>query len=573
MLTFTMGTLFGHSGEMISTNLIAHKSLAREAVTVRETAAKHGFDDVVMAFAEFECRQLSADAGDAALTSEMSTQDYLLLKTRADEAFRAGLHSAAAACYSSLIDVLTQRGEYEPKQLAILYSNRSACSVALSRPHHALADARRSVELAPEWAKAHSRLGTALLLFDHRVRLAASAFADAAALDPTYGERALLVAEQANQQKLDHSRSAIQRILEGLSPVVLRRFQEGLQQDASKVIINAAWLGLSSTDDPPQGSQARTLLLAHASSMQAIQHLLSDVGRVRINSQKELDELNEEGKIESSQEYNAIQTTLRQGGLVELLLEVSGLCRSELVQERLSNAFIVDPRAMEFMPDFILGDRTRNEIVQKLSALFAPFPQMYVDLKILPSTRYRHCLEASGGARSLLLHFANLYQRHSDLNIQARMERVPIENKQGRSLSAAVYREQILQAFIFLVRTEVMLIGSTLSVGDSTDLRTRQTHCRTALELITTGQEVMPAELWQHTSVNQPTFIRGLRGRLLDMLLLEPRRDAEMRLEMKQHAEAILASIDAGERRPGGVDIAMKFHVCIQFVRHAAYLL
>ena len=103
MLTFTMGTLFGHSGEMISTNLIAHKSLAREAVTVRETAAKHGFDDVVMAFAEFECRQLSADAGDAALTSEMSTHDYLLLKTRADEAFRAGLHSAAAACYSSLI--------------------------------------------------------------------------------------------------------------------------------------------------------------------------------------------------------------------------------------------------------------------------------------------------------------------------------------------------------------------------------------------------------------------------------------------------------------------------------------
>ena len=77
---------------------------------IGKIAAKHGFDDVVMAFAEFERRQLSADAGDAALTSKMSTQDYLLLKTRADEAFRAGLHSAAQASSESRIDSQVETG-------------------------------------------------------------------------------------------------------------------------------------------------------------------------------------------------------------------------------------------------------------------------------------------------------------------------------------------------------------------------------------------------------------------------------------------------------------------------------
>lgn len=46
---------------------------------------------------------------------------------------------------------------------AVFFSNRSACYASLDDYPNALADAQKAVALKPDWSKAYSRLGLALL--------------------------------------------------------------------------------------------------------------------------------------------------------------------------------------------------------------------------------------------------------------------------------------------------------------------------------------------------------------------------------------------------------------------------
>ncbi|KAJ2052186.1 Hsp90 cochaperone [Coemansia sp. S16] len=82
----------------------------------------------------------------------MSTANEL--KAKGNEAFAAGNHTAA-------IDFFSQAIELDPTN-HVLYSNRSASQSSLKKYTEALADAEKTVELMPAWAKGYSRKGAAL---------------------------------------------------------------------------------------------------------------------------------------------------------------------------------------------------------------------------------------------------------------------------------------------------------------------------------------------------------------------------------------------------------------------------
>jgi len=87
----------------------------------------------------------------------------LQLKLDGNALMEMGDPSAAEAAYSAAINLLPVRGA--ASTLHILYSNRSAARLAQvgRNPLDALADAQASMELAPQWFRAHSRAGDALL--------------------------------------------------------------------------------------------------------------------------------------------------------------------------------------------------------------------------------------------------------------------------------------------------------------------------------------------------------------------------------------------------------------------------
>ncbi|OQR88005.1 hypothetical protein ACHHYP_07713 [Achlya hypogyna] len=74
-------------------------------------------------------------------------------KLRGNELFAAGQ-------YAQAVDAFTEAINLEPSN-AIFYSNRSGAYLKLNRGADAIADAKKCVELRPEWAKGYSRLGTA----------------------------------------------------------------------------------------------------------------------------------------------------------------------------------------------------------------------------------------------------------------------------------------------------------------------------------------------------------------------------------------------------------------------------
>mmetsp|Transcript_53835 Transcript_53835/g.122722 ORF Transcript_53835/g.122722 Transcript_53835/m.122722 type:complete len:565 (+) Transcript_53835:67-1761(+) len=75
-------------------------------------------------------------------------------KTNGNAAFKAGNHQEAIRFYSMAL-------ELDPAN-AVLYSNRSAAFLASGEAKSkALVDAAKCVELRPDWAKGHSRLGAA----------------------------------------------------------------------------------------------------------------------------------------------------------------------------------------------------------------------------------------------------------------------------------------------------------------------------------------------------------------------------------------------------------------------------
>ncbi len=76
-------------------------------------------------------------------------------KAKGDDAFRSKNFSNAISEYTNAIT-------FDP-EMHILYSNRSAAYLANSEKSRALADAKKCVELKPDFVKGHSRLAAAML--------------------------------------------------------------------------------------------------------------------------------------------------------------------------------------------------------------------------------------------------------------------------------------------------------------------------------------------------------------------------------------------------------------------------
>ena len=97
-------------------------------------------------------------------------------KAKGNAAFSAGRYEEAARHFSDAIALAP--GNH------VLYSNRSAALASLHRYSDALADAQKTVELKPDWAKGYSRLGAAHLGLGDAAS-AVAAYEKGLALDPT----------------------------------------------------------------------------------------------------------------------------------------------------------------------------------------------------------------------------------------------------------------------------------------------------------------------------------------------------------------------------------------------------
>ena len=73
------------------------------------------------------------------------------LKTEGNAAVQRGDHAQAVEKYTAAIALADT--------VHVYYSNRCAAFINLKRWEEAVADARRTVELAPDWPKGHLRLG------------------------------------------------------------------------------------------------------------------------------------------------------------------------------------------------------------------------------------------------------------------------------------------------------------------------------------------------------------------------------------------------------------------------------
>jgi stress-induced-phosphoprotein 1 len=97
-------------------------------------------------------------------------------KAKGNAAFSAGRYEEAARHFTDAIALAP--GNH------VLYSNRSAALASVHRYSEALADAEKTVELKPDWAKGYSRLGAAHLGLGDAAS-AVAAYEKGLALDPT----------------------------------------------------------------------------------------------------------------------------------------------------------------------------------------------------------------------------------------------------------------------------------------------------------------------------------------------------------------------------------------------------
>lgn len=99
------------------------------------------------------------------------------LKAEANTLVAAGDHAKA-------LKLLTQAISMKPADAHLYHSNRSLCALSTQDYKLAITDAEKCIELKPEWAKGHSRLGAALF-FSGKVNEAAKAYAKGLGVDPT----------------------------------------------------------------------------------------------------------------------------------------------------------------------------------------------------------------------------------------------------------------------------------------------------------------------------------------------------------------------------------------------------
>ncbi|KAJ0048056.1 hypothetical protein Pint_15937 [Pistacia integerrima] len=96
-------------------------------------------------------------------------------KAKGNAAFSAGDHEAAVRHFSDAIALAPSNH--------VLYSNRSAAYASLNNFAEALADAKKTVELKPDWPKGYSRLGAAYV-GSHNYGDAISAYKKGLEIDP-----------------------------------------------------------------------------------------------------------------------------------------------------------------------------------------------------------------------------------------------------------------------------------------------------------------------------------------------------------------------------------------------------
>jgi len=107
-------------------------------------------------------------------------------KRLGDEAFGRGDYFSALRAYSRRLDEALAQGEDGSQDAAIVLSNSSACFAKLGCHEEALADARRALELRPDWGRAWSRAGyAASMLGADRMQEAMDCYLKAVEFDPT----------------------------------------------------------------------------------------------------------------------------------------------------------------------------------------------------------------------------------------------------------------------------------------------------------------------------------------------------------------------------------------------------
>ncbi|GLC50546.1 hypothetical protein PLESTB_000391800 [Pleodorina starrii] len=146
-----------------------------------------------------------SEAGGSASRQQQSAEDraaMVVAKERGKGLFNAQQYGEAANAYTEAL-----RYAHDADDVATLLSNRSAAYASLSRMYRsrpartseysalfdldptslalmALKDAERAATVRPDWAKAHSRKGTALFLLERYLE-AREAYLEGLALDPT----------------------------------------------------------------------------------------------------------------------------------------------------------------------------------------------------------------------------------------------------------------------------------------------------------------------------------------------------------------------------------------------------
>ena len=114
-------------------------------------ATRAGRDDLVALLSS-----ASSSTSATATPPASPALDAAECKRRGNEAFSAKAYDEALEWYTA---ALQSEGSGVGEAAAALYSNRSACHLALQSFDLALADGRAAVQLRPQWLKAHSRVG------------------------------------------------------------------------------------------------------------------------------------------------------------------------------------------------------------------------------------------------------------------------------------------------------------------------------------------------------------------------------------------------------------------------------
>ena len=86
------------------------------------------------------------------------------LKVKGDDVYRQGMFGEAIYYYSLALSA--SDGESRPRNLAVLFSNRSAAFIGNKQPEAALQDALRAITADPTWSRCYYRAAVSCYLMN-----------------------------------------------------------------------------------------------------------------------------------------------------------------------------------------------------------------------------------------------------------------------------------------------------------------------------------------------------------------------------------------------------------------------